>query len=229
MIKYAIKLHDFDFIIKPLLTKHLENYSEKDMQKFATGKSFEDLKQFEKDEKLCGRIATVPNALCVLRIGMTPVIGYLVISECFIAACAILVAAAGTDILDGFIARNIRGQSSLIGSILDPVADKLFISTLFLTLTYVNLIPILLTIIVLLRDILLISGGLVKRYQMIESPVTFRKFFDPSVSPLRVAPTLISKLNTVLQISVVLTSTVSPILGFVDSAILNYLWFFEFV
>lgn len=35
--------------------------------RFATGKSFEDLKQFEKDEKLCGRIATVPNALCVLR------------------------------------------------------------------------------------------------------------------------------------------------------------------
>lgn len=43
--------------------------------------------------------------------------------------------------LDGYIARHVKGQSSLLGSALDPIADKFLVSTLFITLTYVDLIP----------------------------------------------------------------------------------------
>lgn len=43
--------------------------------------------------------------------------------------------------LDGYIARNVRNQSSLVGSVIDPVADKLLVTTVFVTLTYVKLIP----------------------------------------------------------------------------------------
>lgn len=43
--------------------------------------------------------------------------------------------------MDGLIARNFRGQKSLLGSVLDPVADKLLVGTMFITCTYAALIP----------------------------------------------------------------------------------------
>lgn len=54
---------------------------------------------------------------------------------------------------------------------------------------------VVLTAIVLLRDILLIFGGFVRRYQILEPPVTFQRFFNPSVSSFRVTPSLTSKVN----------------------------------
>lgn len=102
----------------------------------------------------------------------------------------------------------------MLGSILDPVADKLLISTLFVTLAYSHLVPgliiityynifksihfsflVILTSIVIIRDSLLIIGGFVRRYQLLEPPVTLRRYFDTSVSSLRVEPTLASKVE----------------------------------
>lgn len=160
-------------------------------------------------------VMTIPNCLCFLRIGLTPAIGYFVISEYFFIAFSLFIAAGATDLLDGYIARNMRGQSSLVGSVLDPIADKFLISTLFITLTYVHLVPLQLTSIVILRDIALIIGGFILRYKTLEPPFTIKRFFNPSVSPVEVAPTLVSKVNTVLQSSVVAGSLAAPVFGFV--------------
>uniref|UniRef100_A0A915BT38 cardiolipin synthase (CMP-forming) n=2 Tax=Parascaris univalens TaxID=6257 RepID=A0A915BT38_PARUN len=168
-------------------------------------------------------IMTIPNALSILRIGLTPIIGYLVVEECFTIAISLFSIAGITDLLDGYIARNVKGQSSLLGSALDPIADKLLVSTLFITLTYVDLIPCLLTAVVILRDLSLLIGGFVKRYRALMPPMTLRRFFDPSISPMRVAPTVASKVNTALQLSLVACSLVSPLFDFVGHPSLTVL------
>ncbi|KHN84919.1 putative cardiolipin synthase 1, partial [Toxocara canis] len=150
----------------------------------------------EQKKQFRAKIITIPNALSMIRIGLSPIIGCLVVEECFVAAVSLFTVAGITDLLDGYIARHVEGQSSLLGSVLDPIADKLLVSTLFITLTYVNLIPLLLTVTVLVRDICLVTGGFVKRYRMLMPPITLRRFFDPSVSPIKVAPTFVSKVVT---------------------------------
>ncbi|GMT11413.1 hypothetical protein PFISCL1PPCAC_2710, partial [Pristionchus fissidentatus] len=157
------------------------------------------------------RVCTIPNALCVFRIGLTPVIGSLVLHGSYSPALTLFVVAAVTDMLDGLIARNVRGQMSLLGSVLDPVADKLLVGTLFLTCTYVGLIPVPLTALVLTRDVSLIVGGFYKRYQTMQPPITLSRFFDSKVSSMQIMPTIISKINTVLQLSVVTLALIVPI------------------
>ncbi|TKR88042.1 hypothetical protein L596_012343 [Steinernema carpocapsae] len=162
------------------------------------------------------KVVTVPNGLCVIRIALTPVIGALVVNGSYTPACVLFTLAGVTDSLDGYIARNVPGQKSSLGSILDPVADKLLVSCLFVTLTYAHLIPLALTSIVIFRDVALISGGFYKRYKTMARPITLRRFFDPSVSSIEVTPTLMSKVNTALQLSLVALSLASPVFDFVD-------------
>ncbi|KAJ1372859.1 hypothetical protein KIN20_035145 [Parelaphostrongylus tenuis] len=149
---------------------------------------------------------TIPNALCVGRIIVTPIIGYFVIQHDFSVAFGLFALAGMTDMLDGLIARNIPGQKSLFGSVLDPISDKLLVSVMFITMSYVALIPWQLTAVVLLRDLCLIVGGFYKRYKNLEPPYTFKRFFNPEVSSMQVVPTRMSKVNTVFQLSVIASS-----------------------
>ena len=73
--------------------------------------------------------------------------------------------------MDGWIARNYEGQASMVGSFLDPLADKILVTTLYLTLTYVNLVPVELASLVVSRDIFLIYAGFYVRYMSIPPPV----------------------------------------------------------
>uniref|UniRef100_A0A0N5C040 cardiolipin synthase (CMP-forming) n=1 Tax=Strongyloides papillosus TaxID=174720 RepID=A0A0N5C040_STREA len=175
------------------------------------------------EKKFKDRIYTIPNALCLARISLTPVIGYLVITEAYVPACTLFVFAGITDFLDGFIARRWPSQRSLFGSIIDPVADKFLVSVLFVTLTYSGLIPWQLTGLVLARDISLITGGFIKRYQILQKPITLQRFFDPSVDPVEMKPTLMSKINTALQLSLVAFSLTAPIFDFTNHPALTAL------
>ncbi|EFO23689.2 hypothetical protein LOAG_04801 [Loa loa] len=171
------------------------------------------------------KIATIPNALCLFRIGLTPVVGYLIIKESYMTALALFAVSGITDWLDGYIARNIRNQSSSVGSIIDPVADKLLVTTVFVTLTYVKLIPLALTILVILRDFGLIIGGAVTRYKTMEKPITLIRYFTPSISPLQVTPTSVSKVNTALQMCAIAGSLAAPISDFTSHPFLTYIYF----
>ncbi|KAG8124394.1 hypothetical protein E2320_019745 [Naja naja] len=84
---------------------------------------------------------TVPNLLSMARIGLAPILGYLIIEEDFNVALGVFALAGITDLLDGFIARNWANQKSALGSALDPLADKILISVLYISLTCANLIP----------------------------------------------------------------------------------------
>lgn len=84
---------------------------------------------------------------------------------------SLLIIAGFSDLADGWIARTWTSQASKLGSFLDPVADKLLVGTLFLSLAWVGLVPIPLTCLVVARDVMLVSAASYIRYQSLPPPV----------------------------------------------------------
>ena len=130
----------------------------------------------------------LPNIISVFRILLVmPVVWALLNLEYAIAL--ILFAMAGfTDALDGFLAKHFHWESRL-GSILDPLADKLLLVSSFLALAWIELIPLWLVAVVIIRDLLIVIGGVVFHYMFVQ--------FD-------MAPSRISKANTFFQIIFIL-------------------------
>src|ERR1700688_3298390 len=102
-----------------------------------------------------GRIWTVPNQITLLRLGFLPIFLILISYEDYRWALAVLVVAGLSDGIDGLLARRLNQKSSL-GAYLDPIADKLLLSSSFVILAMEKITPWWLTIIVLSRDILLL-------------------------------------------------------------------------
>jgi cardiolipin synthase len=107
-----------------------------------------------------GRIWTVPNQLTLLRLGFLPIFLSLISYERYQWALLVLVVAGLTDLFDGWLARRLNQRSSL-GAYLDPIADKLLLSSSFVILAYKHAIGWWLTIIVLSRDILILVVAIV--------------------------------------------------------------------
>jgi cardiolipin synthase len=101
------------------------------------------------------RIWTVPNQITLLRLGFLPFFLILVSYEEYKWALAVLVFVALTDAIDGFLARRLH-QKSALGAYLDPIADKLLLSSSFVVLAMTKKIAWWLTILVLSRDLLLL-------------------------------------------------------------------------
>ena len=135
-------------------------------------------------------IINLPNGLTLLRLVLTPVIVLLLLREDFSWAFVVFLIAGITDGLDGFLARSLR-EGTEFGRILDPVADKLLLSSSFLTLAFVGRLPLWLVLIVAGRDLLLILGsGLLLI-------TTGRPGYPPSI---------LGKLTTALQVLTVLSA-----------------------
>jgi len=200
-----------------LSIRHFSDKPEKDNAAKSDTDSSKEIK--EKDNVL-----TIPNLLCVGRIVAAPYLSHLIIQGNFTWAAAIFVCAGATDMLDGWIARNFRGQKSSLGSFLDPLADKILVATLYLSLTYVNMIPASLTGLVVSRDLLLVYAGLYIRYMSVIPPFTLGKYFDVSLPTAQVNPTTISKINTGLQFSLLAVTLASPLMGYMNHPYLHYLW-----
>ncbi|KAI4905447.1 hypothetical protein NFI96_028083 [Prochilodus magdalenae] len=168
---------------------------------------------------------TIPNILCMARIVLSPVLGYLIMEQCFHISFGLFLLAGATDLLDGYIARNWPNQKSALGSALDPLADKVLISVLYISLTCAQLIPVPLTALVISRDIALIAAVFYVRYKTVPPPVTLSKFFNPCYTTAQLKPTLISKVNTAVQLLLVAASLASPIFHYTDSVLLQSLWY----
>uniref|UniRef100_A0A5S6R3M9 Small ribosomal subunit protein uS12m n=1 Tax=Trichuris muris TaxID=70415 RepID=A0A5S6R3M9_TRIMR len=137
--------------------------------------------------------------------------GYWVLCGEYGSALVLLSLAGATDVLDGMIARHVPGQSSVLGTIIDPLADKILMSTAFVTLTYVHLIPVPLTVLVLSRDIALIFASILIRLKyMPADKKSWRTFLDITEPILVITPSLISKVNTFFQISLVCITLAVP-------------------
>ncbi|GIY67268.1 cardiolipin synthase [Caerostris extrusa] len=160
-------------------------------------------KMDQKKSEIKENIFTVPNGLCAVRIISTPIIGYLVLSELYTHSLGLFIFAGFTDLIDGYIARNFPNQQTMIGSFLDPAADKLLISTLFLTLTINSLIPVPLTLLILFRDACLFGSGFYIRYVSLPPPKTLSRYFDMTFVTAKLEPENISKVNTMIQLTLV--------------------------
>ncbi len=133
-------------------------------------------------------LSWLPNAISILRIALIPPILLLLLNGEFGWALALFFVAGFSDGLDGYLAVRFNWRSRL-GGLLDPTADKLLITGLFITLAYMGQIPIWLAVIVILRDLVIVGGAVA--YNFIVKPVPGE-------------PTRISKLNTALQMLFVL-------------------------
>jgi cardiolipin synthase len=107
------------------------------------------------------QILTAPNQLTLLRMIFLPFIVINLVKHDFKWALALFILAGMSDGLDGLLARTLH-QQTLLGQYLDPIADKLLMSTMFLVLSIERMIPWKYTVVVFSRDvsILLISGVL---------------------------------------------------------------------
>ncbi len=108
-------------------------------------------------------VFTVANLLTVLRMGMTPFLVILVMQGQFMWALVVFVTAGVTDMLDGLIARR-TAQLTRLGAVLDPIADKLLLSSSFIVLTWssglVVSVPTWLTVLTLSRDLLILISAM---------------------------------------------------------------------
>jgi cardiolipin synthase len=138
----------------------------------------------ELDHRLNG-IRSAPNLLTLLRICLAPFLVAAILEGHYELSFILFIVAGLTDGLDGALARILK-QRTMLGHYLDPVADKLLLSTLFLVLMHKGLIPVTVTVLVFGRDvgILLVSALL---YAAVG-----RRVFEPS---------LFGKANTLAQIA----------------------------
>ena len=153
------------------------------------------------------RYLTVPNLMTVLRMILAPYVGYCILYDQYQIAFYTALFAGILDGLDGWVARTWKNQASIIGSYLDPLADKLLITIATICLGYQNILSPYLVFLIIGRDILLIIGGLYLRYTTKPSHVSF--FSTSHISTLAVEPTTLSKYNTLLQIFLICLSITS--------------------
>ena len=112
-----------------------------------------DAKQFS------DRVFTVPNALSLMRLFMVPIVVVLLLGGADGLAAALFVLAAVTDFLDGRLAR--RAGPTRLGRILDPLADRLMLSSVAVVLAVRGLLPAWAVAILVGRDLLTLLGSLV--------------------------------------------------------------------
>jgi cardiolipin synthase (CMP-forming) len=126
----------------------------------------------------------IPNLITLGRIILVPVVVWAITSEQMLAAFALFLAAGISDAVDGFLAKRFHMASEL-GAYLDPLADKALIVSIYVSLGIAGALPISLVILVVSRDIMIISGFMLS--WLVGKPM-----------PVRPLP--VSKVNTVAQI-----------------------------
>ena len=131
-----------------------------------------------------GYLHHLPNLISAARIVLVGPIVWSLLQREFGLAIALFLVAGASDGLDGYLAKR-YGWSSRLGGILDALADKFLLVSTFICLWWLGLFPWWVVAAILLRDLVIVTGGTIYNYR---------------VERVQPEPTLISKLNTVLQI-----------------------------
>ena len=124
------------------------------------------------------------NIITVARLLVTPIIIWLILSHYYSFSLILFIISGLSDALDGFIAKQFN-QKTVLGSYLDPVADKTLIVSSILALAYVGSIPSWLVILIVSRDLAILGAVIVSWL---------------AGSSLKIEPIISSKINTFLQI-----------------------------
>ena len=135
-------------------------------------------------------LVTLPNVITFARLCTVPLSVWLVLEQRFAAAFFLFLAAGLSDAVDGWLARR-SGGGNTVGALLDPVADKVLLVTMYVTLAAAKVLPDWLAILVVFRDAVIVGGVVV--LSLLGQSVLIR-------------PLYVSKLNTALQIILVAVS-----------------------
>jgi cardiolipin synthase (CMP-forming) len=130
----------------------------------------------------------IPNLITAIRILLVVPIAVALTEHRLELTIVLFGAAAFSDAADGFLAKRFGWQSEL-GAVLDPIADKLLMATVFVTLAYLRLVPIWLMAVAIARDVIIVTGALLYRF---------------CLGPLSVRPSVVSKFNTLCQAAFIL-------------------------
>lgn len=130
----------------------------------------------------------IPNLISILRILLSIPVVWMLLEQRFDIALILFAIAGVSDGLDGFLAKHYGWQSQL-GGLLDPLADKVLLVSSYVSLALLGLIPVWLMLLVILRDLVIVTGALVYNFRIRE---------------LEAEPSLLSKFNTLAQILLVL-------------------------
>lgn len=128
---------------------------------------------------------TIPNIITIVRLILVPLIIVAIAQMEWAFAFGIFVVAGISDAVDGMIARRFNMHSEL-GAYLDALADKALLVSIYVTLSLIGALPVWLAVIVVARDLMIVSAIIVS--WLMNRPVPIK-------------PLLISKLNTTAQIS----------------------------
>jgi cardiolipin synthase len=124
------------------------------------------------------------NLLTLARLASIPPLLLMLVDGAFASAFYLFLAAAASDALDGFLAKRFTGVT-MVGAVLDPVADKLLMTGLFGTLAWLGALPAWLFVLTLVRDLLIVAGV-----------IALRRL----IAGFRVAPHMLGKLCTCAQL-----------------------------
>ena len=147
---------------------------------------------------LLSQLRAAPNQLTLLRLIIIPFIIINIVDERFGWALGLFVLAGISDALDGLLARLLK-QKTLLGQYLDPIVDKLLLSTLFPVLSATHKIPWMVTILVMSRDVSLLIVAAI---------------FTLTTSYREFKPNIFGKANTVAQIATILVVLMDETWGF---------------
>lgn len=139
---------------------------------------------------------SIPNIITITRILSTPLLCNLIITEKYQLAVAGCFIAGFSDWLDGYIAKNYN-QQTVFGTYLDPLADKILINSIAISLSYADILPIWSSALWLGRDVILV--GMTYRLAAAAAKGRGHAVADPAKTPLKISPTMISKANTMFQ------------------------------
>ena len=139
----------------------------------------------------------LPNVICVARIILVVPIAITLLAGDFVATLWLFGVAAFSDGLDGYLAKRF-GWTTELGKFLDPLADKLLLVTVFITLAVAGRTPVWLAVIVVARDVVIGAGAAI---------------YARAFGPLNGRATMVSKINTGVQILYVLALVASLGLG----------------
>ncbi|KAK6524307.1 hypothetical protein TWF694_005960 [Orbilia ellipsospora] len=155
-------------------------------------------------------ITNLPNILTVTRLVAAPVIGYLILHDQHLWAVSLLAYASLTDLVDGYVARRWNLQT-VIGTVLDPLADKLLMTILTVCLAVKGALPLWIAALILGKDAGLGVAAVYYRWISLPPPKTFWRYWDFSLPSAEVKPTTISKYNTALQLLLLMVATAEPL------------------
>ncbi|ETN45612.1 uncharacterized protein HMPREF1541_09444 [Cyphellophora europaea CBS 101466] len=158
-------------------------------------------------------IYNLPNILTFTRLLAAPAVGYLILSPSYppIYALSLFFYAGVTDLVDGYLARRLN-LHTVVGSVIDPMADKLLMTICTVSLGVTGILPWWAATVIVGRDVALAISAIWWRWISLPPPKTMARYWDFSLPSAEVYPTEISKINTLLQLLLIGNAMLLPVL-----------------